>query len=103
MLKGRHPLVRVFIPLFGCFLSGRIMACADEKDHILGAPGVEFELQRGENVEKTVECFECLDIVHCARGDARETRAVALDGRMIDIASIKQAENLVRKAEQIAG
>jgi malyl-CoA/(S)-citramalyl-CoA lyase len=29
--------------------------------------------------------------------------AVALDGRMIDIASIKQAENLVRKAEQIAG
>ena len=29
--------------------------------------------------------------------------AVALDGRLIDIASIKQAENLVRKAEQIAG
>ena len=28
--------------------------------------------------------------------------AVALDGRMIDIASIKQAENLVRKADQIA-
>ena len=28
--------------------------------------------------------------------------AVALDGRLIDIASIKQAENLVRKAEQIA-
>ncbi len=27
--------------------------------------------------------------------------AVALDGRLIDIASIKQAENLVRKAEQI--
>ncbi len=29
--------------------------------------------------------------------------AVALDGRLIDIASIKQAENLVRKAQQIAG
>ncbi len=29
--------------------------------------------------------------------------AVALDGRMIDIASIKQAENLVRKADQIRG
>ena len=29
--------------------------------------------------------------------------AVTLDGRLIDIASIKQAENLVRKAEQIAG
>lgn len=29
--------------------------------------------------------------------------AVALDGRLIDIASIKQAENLVRKADQIAG
>ena len=28
--------------------------------------------------------------------------AVSLDGRLIDIASIKQAENLVRKAEQIA-
>ena len=28
--------------------------------------------------------------------------AVQLDGRLIDIASIKQAENLVRKAEQIA-
>ncbi|MCB9947605.1 MAG: CoA ester lyase [Rhodospirillaceae bacterium] len=29
--------------------------------------------------------------------------AVQLDGRLIDIASIKQAENLVRKAAQIAG
>ncbi len=29
--------------------------------------------------------------------------AVALDGRLIDIASIKQAENLVDKARQIAG
>lgn len=29
--------------------------------------------------------------------------AVTLDGRLIDIASIKQAENLVKKAEQIAG
>ena len=29
--------------------------------------------------------------------------AVSLDGRLIDIASIKMAENLMRKAEQIAG
>jgi len=29
--------------------------------------------------------------------------AVSLDGRLIDIASIKQAQNLVQKAEQIAG
>jgi malyl-CoA/(S)-citramalyl-CoA lyase len=29
--------------------------------------------------------------------------AVQLDGRLIDIASIKQAEVMVRKAEQIAG
>ena len=29
--------------------------------------------------------------------------AVTLDGRLIDIASIKQAENLVNKAKQIAG
>ena len=29
--------------------------------------------------------------------------AATLDGRLIDIASIKQAENLVRKAEQVAG
>jgi malyl-CoA/(S)-citramalyl-CoA lyase len=28
--------------------------------------------------------------------------AVSLDGRLIDIASIKQAENLVQKAQQIA-
>jgi citrate lyase beta subunit len=28
---------------------------------------------------------------------------VSLDGRLIDIASIKQAQNLVQKAEQIAG
>jgi malyl-CoA/(S)-citramalyl-CoA lyase len=28
--------------------------------------------------------------------------AVALDGRLVDIASIKQARNLVEKAEQIA-
>ncbi|MDH3597451.1 MAG: CoA ester lyase, partial [Rhodospirillales bacterium] len=28
--------------------------------------------------------------------------AVALDGRLIDIASIKQAEVLVKKAEQVA-
>jgi malyl-CoA/(S)-citramalyl-CoA lyase len=35
---------------------------------------------------------------------AREGKgAVSLDGRLIDIASIKQAENLVRKAAQIAG
>jgi malyl-CoA/(S)-citramalyl-CoA lyase len=29
--------------------------------------------------------------------------AVALDGRLIDLASIRQAEVLVRKAEQVAG
>ena len=29
--------------------------------------------------------------------------AVSLDGRLIDIASIKQAQNLVDKANQIAG
>jgi len=29
--------------------------------------------------------------------------AVALDGRLIDLASIRQAEVLVKKAEQIAG
>ena len=34
---------------------------------------------------------------------AREGKgAVALDGRMIDVASIKQAEVMVRKAELIA-
>ncbi|MEX1206955.1 MAG: hypothetical protein WEB85_17055 [Dongiaceae bacterium] len=35
---------------------------------------------------------------------AREGKgAVALDGRLIDLASIRQAEVLVKKAEQIAG
>jgi malyl-CoA/(S)-citramalyl-CoA lyase len=35
------------------------------------------------------------------KAQAEGKGAVALDGRLIDIASIRQAENLVRKAEQI--
>ena len=36
------------------------------------------------------------------RGPAREKGAATLDGRMIDIASIRQAEVVVRKADLIA-
>ncbi len=37
------------------------------------------------------------------KADREGLGAVTLDGRLIDIASIKQAQNLVKKAEQIAG
>ena len=36
------------------------------------------------------------------RAQKEGSGAVALDGKLIDIASIKQAEVLVRKADQIA-
>ena len=42
-----------------------------------------------------------LEAMHKAQREG--AGAVALDGRMIDIASITQAENLVRKADQIRG
>lgn len=42
-----------------------------------------------------------LDAMEQAQKDGKG--AVSLDGRLIDIASIKQAENMVRLAEQIAG
>ena len=37
-----------------------------------------------------------------AQAQAEGQGAVSLDGRLIDIASIKQAEVMVKKAEQIA-
>lgn len=40
-------------------------------------------------------------LVAMEKAQAEGKGAVALDGRLIDIASIRQAENLVRKAEQI--
>ncbi|MEX1206957.1 MAG: CoA ester lyase, partial [Dongiaceae bacterium] len=43
-------------------------------------------------------------IIEAMRAAAREGKgAVALDGRLIDLASIRQAEVLVKKAEQVAG
>ena len=51
-----------------------------------------------KDVEKAKRILEAMD-----QAQKEGKGAVALDGRLIDIASIKQAENLVRKAEQIAG
>ncbi len=50
-----------------------------------------------EDVAQARRILEAMDKAQCEGAGA-----VALDGRMIDIASIKQAENLVRKADQIA-
>ncbi len=49
-------------------------------------------------VDKAKRILEAME-----QAQAEGKGAVSLDGRLIDIASIKQAENLVRKAEQIAG
>jgi malyl-CoA/(S)-citramalyl-CoA lyase len=51
-----------------------------------------------EEVAKAKKILEAMEQAY------KEGRgAVTLDGRLIDIASIKQAENLVQKAETIAG
>ena len=42
-------------------------------------------------------------LVAMAQAQKEGKGAVALDGRLIDLASIRQAEVLVKKAEQIAG
>ncbi|MEM7121098.1 MAG: CoA ester lyase [Pseudomonadota bacterium] len=49
-------------------------------------------------VEKAKRILEAM-----AKAQKEGQGAVSLDGRLIDIASIKQAEVMVRKAEQIAG
>ena len=49
------------------------------------------------------EIAKAIRILEAMEEAQKEGRgAVALDGRLIDIASIKQAEVLVKKAEQIA-
>ena len=50
-----------------------------------------------EEVGKAKRILEAME-----KAQAEGKGAVSLDGRLIDIASIRQAENLVRKAEQIA-
>ncbi len=51
-----------------------------------------------EEVSKAKRILEAME-----QAQAEGKGAVSLDGRLIDIASIKQAENLVHKAAQIAG
>ena len=51
--------------------------------------------------EEVAKAQRILDAMEQAQKEGKG--AVSLDGRLIDIASIKQAENLVRKAAQIAG
>ena len=78
----------------------------------LGKPGVgEF----GDTRDAALACGGLGGVVHlrvvkvagdglvlCACALLSLEGAVALDGRLIDIASIKQAENLVKQAEKIA-
>lgn len=51
-----------------------------------------------EEVTKAKRILEAME-----QAQAEGKGAVSLDGRLIDIASIKQAENLVHKAKQVAG
>ena len=54
-----------------------------------------------ERLEEIAHARRVLDAMDQAMKEGKG--AVALDGRLIDIASIKQAENLVSKAREIAG
>jgi malyl-CoA/(S)-citramalyl-CoA lyase len=61
----------------------------------IGLANEEFSPSNAEvdNAKRVLAAME--------KAQAEGKGAVALDGRLIDIASIRQAENLVRKAEQI--
>ncbi|MBT5413210.1 MAG: CoA ester lyase [Rhodospirillaceae bacterium] len=61
----------------------------------IGLANEEFSPSDAE-VEKAKRVLAAME-----QAQAEGKGAVALDGRLIDIASIRQAENLVRKAEQI--
>ena len=51
-------------------------------------------------VRAKVACIDSPEVLAQARAEGKG--AVSLDGRLIDIASIRQAEALVAKAEQIS-
>ena len=64
----------------------------------------QVDLANGVYSPSEAEVTKARRILEAMEQATREGKgAVQLDGRLIDIASIKQAENLVRKAEQIAG
>ena len=58
------------------------------------------ETRQGPSQEEIAHARRILEAM--AQALERGQGAVALDGRMIDIASIRQAEALVRQAETIA-
>ena len=63
----------------------------------------QIELANEVNSPSDAEVTKAKRILEAMEQAQKEGKgAVALDGRLIDIASIKQAEVLVKKAEQIA-
>ena len=63
----------------------------------------QIELANTVNTPSEAEVTKAKRIIEAMAQAAKEGKgAVALDGRLIDIASIKQAEVMVKKAEQIA-
>jgi malyl-CoA/(S)-citramalyl-CoA lyase len=63
----------------------------------------QIDLANEENTPSKAEVDKAQRILKAMRQAQKEGKgAVALDGRLIDIASIKQAEVLVKKARQIA-
>jgi malyl-CoA/(S)-citramalyl-CoA lyase len=64
----------------------------------------QIELANQVNSPSEAEVTKAKRILEAMEQAQKEGKgAVALDGRLIDIASIKQAEVMVKKAEQIAG
>ena len=69
----------------------RLMACRT-KNTIAAMSPSEAEVTRAKRILEAME-----------KAAAEGKGAVSLDGRLIDYASIRQAEVLVQKAKQIAG
>jgi malyl-CoA/(S)-citramalyl-CoA lyase len=81
---------------FADFRDGPGLAAAARRAAALGFEGKVFSPSEGE----VAQARRILDAMEQARRDGRG--AVALDGRMLDIVSIRQAEQLLERASAIA-
>ena len=95
---------------FGDFSDADGYRAAARRAAVLGCEGKwaihpsQIELANAVYSPSEAEVTKAKRIIEAMRAAAREGKgAVALDGRLIDLASIRQAEVLVKKAEQIAG
>jgi len=95
---------------FGDFSDADGYRAAARRAAVLGCEGKwaihpsQIDLANAVYSPSEAEVTKAKRIIEAMRAAAREGKgAVALDGRLIDLASIRQAEVLVKKAEQIAG